>query len=125
MARPQYYRHHGFDPSPLLPLGVLLVAVFMVFTPLTVQVMPMFVDGAHQMFSFVWVVPLIIVAALFLTSSELLAPTYPQNRRVAYSSYNNRYPVYPQQSYSYGGESPSWGLLGLMLLMLLLLPWRY
>lgn len=124
MARPQHYRHNGFDYSPLLPLGVLLVAIFMVFTPLTVQVMPMFVDGAHQMFSFVWVIPLIIVAALFLTSSELLAPSYPHNRRAAAYSAYNRYPTYPNQSY-YGGESPSWGLLGLMLLMLLLLPWRY
>ncbi|CAM6090323.1 unnamed protein product [Calypogeia fissa] len=119
MVRPANYRNNnGFDASPLLPLGVLVVVSFMVFTPLTVQMMPMFVETSNQMFSFMWVIPLIIVAALFLTSSELLAPS-PHRRPVAY----NRYQSY--HGYQSGGDSPSWGLIGLMLLMLLMLPWRY
>lgn len=121
MVRPATYRSNGFDASPLLPLGALVVVAFMVFTPLTVQMMPMFVETSHQMFSFMWVVPVIIVAALFLTSSEMLAPSYPQRRPLAYQRYNTYHPYQSQ----YGGESPSWGLLGLMLLLLLMLPWRY
>jgi uncharacterized membrane protein len=109
----------GFDPSPLLPLGAFMIVMFMVFTPLTMQMMPRVVSASDQAFSFMWVIPLIIVATLFLTSTEMLAPTPHNHRRPA--AYN-RYSSYSHQSY---GESPSWGLLGLMLLMLMLLPRRY
>lgn len=98
-----------------------MVVAFMVFIPMTFQMMPMVVETSHQMFSFMWVVPVIIVATLFLTSSEMLAPSPAQRRPLAYNRYNSYHPYQSQ----YGGDSPSWGLIGLMLLLLLMLPWRY
>ncbi|KAG6541298.1 hypothetical protein Mapa_017351 [Marchantia paleacea] len=109
---PRYYSNRGMDPSPLLPFGVLMAVVFVVFTPLTMEALPRFMETAQQMLSLLWIIPVVIITAIFMMSSE----NSTQSRRV--------YRYQPQHS-MYGGEGPSWGLLGLMLLMLLLLPWRY
>ncbi|KAL3690649.1 hypothetical protein R1sor_004300 [Riccia sorocarpa] len=112
-----YYANRGMDPSLQLPLGVLMAVMFVVLTPLTMDVLPRMMEAANQMLAMLWIVPVVIITMLFMTSAD------------NYNSYSRRaYRPQPQYTYSstYGSESgPSWGLLGLMLLLLLLLPWRY
>ncbi|KAL2623527.1 hypothetical protein R1flu_003732 [Riccia fluitans] len=108
-----YYCNRGMDPAPLLPLGVLMGVVCVVFTSRTREVLPIFMGIAQQMMPLMWIIPVLIIAAIFIMSAD---------------NYNTR-PVYRYQyrySSTYGCETGStWGLLGLMLLVLLLLPWRY
>ncbi|KAL2623526.1 hypothetical protein R1flu_003731 [Riccia fluitans] len=107
-----YIANRGMDPSPLLPLGVLMGVVCVVFTPLTREVLPRLMEAAQQMMALMWIIPVVIITAIFMMSAD---------------NYNSRRVYRPQHQYSsmYGTEAgPSWGLLGLMLLLLLLLPWR-
>ncbi|KAL3690650.1 hypothetical protein R1sor_004301 [Riccia sorocarpa] len=101
------------DPSPLLPLWVLTLVMFGFITPLTMDVQPRFMEMAQQMLALLWIIPTVIIVTSFVISLDN------QNSRQVYE--------YQQQNDSMnGGEAgPSWGLLGLMLVMLLLLPWRY